>query len=210
MLSPQDGEDFYDAIEWAGAQEWSNGNVGLLGVSYLAISQWVAATANPPSLKAIAPWEGQTDSFREVLYHGGVPETAFIEFWLNRVNSLANTPPLPARLSDDHPSADHAGGAACRRSASARPGHGPGVCDMVRPRLAHSWFVRGLQADPVRAEVDVQPRASEVGRFLQRRGDRGSAAVLRPFPQGRGQRDGRAPVDPPRGARDPRRVPGAV
>ncbi|MGB5219606.1 MAG: CocE/NonD family hydrolase, partial [Polyangiales bacterium] len=84
VLSPEDGEDFYDAIEWAGAQDLSNGNVGLLGVSYLAISQWVAATANPPSLKAIAPWEGQTDAVREVLYHGGVPETAFVEFWLNR------------------------------------------------------------------------------------------------------------------------------
>jgi predicted acyl esterase len=98
LLSPEDGEDFYDAIEWAGAQEWSNGNVGLLGVSYLAISQWVAATANPPSLKAIAPWEGQTDAVREVLYHGGVPETAFVEFWIGRVNGLANTPPLPADL----------------------------------------------------------------------------------------------------------------
>ncbi|RZV56047.1 MAG: CocE/NonD family hydrolase [Deltaproteobacteria bacterium] len=98
VLSPEDGEDFYDAIEWAGAQEWSNGNVGLLGVSYLAISQWVAATANPPSLKAIAPWEGQTDAVREVLYHGGVPETAFVEFWIGRVNSLANTPPLPADI----------------------------------------------------------------------------------------------------------------
>lgn len=98
VLSPEDGEDFYDAIEWAGAQEWSNGNVGLLGVSYLAISQWVAATANPPSLKAIAPWEGQTDAVREVLYHGGVPETAFVDFWINRVNGLANTPPLPADL----------------------------------------------------------------------------------------------------------------
>jgi predicted acyl esterase len=98
VLSPEDGQDFYDVIEWAGAQEWSNGNVGLLGVSYLAISQWVAATANPPSLKAIVPWEGQTDAVREVLYHGGVPETAFVEFWLARVNGLANTPPLPADL----------------------------------------------------------------------------------------------------------------
>lgn len=95
VLSPQDGQDFYDAIEWAAAQAWSNGNVGLMGVSYLAISQWVAATTNPPSLKGIIPWEGQTDSLREVLYHGGVPETAFTEFWINRVNTSANTPPLP-------------------------------------------------------------------------------------------------------------------
>ena len=95
VLSPQDADDFYDVIEWAGAQEWSNGNVGTIGVSYLAISQWAAAGLNPPSLKAMVPWEGQTDSFREVLYHGGVPETTFTKFWLNRVNGLANTPPLP-------------------------------------------------------------------------------------------------------------------
>ena len=95
VLSEQDGLDFYDAIEWAGARDWSNGNVGLMGVSYLAISQWVAAGGRPPSLKAMVPWEGQTDALREVLYHGGVPETAFTEFWINRVNGLANTPPLP-------------------------------------------------------------------------------------------------------------------
>ncbi|MEM7023582.1 MAG: CocE/NonD family hydrolase [Pseudomonadota bacterium] len=95
VLSPRDAEDFYDVIEWAGAQPWSNGNVGTLGVSYLAISQWAAAGLNPPSLKAMAPWEGQTDSYREVLYHGGVPETSFTKFWLNRINGLANTPPLP-------------------------------------------------------------------------------------------------------------------
>jgi predicted acyl esterase len=95
IASAQDGEDFYDAIEWAGGQDWSNGNVGLMGVSYLAISQWVAAAANPPSLRAIVPWEGQTDAFREVLFHGGVPETAFTEFWHGRVTSGANTPPLP-------------------------------------------------------------------------------------------------------------------
>jgi predicted acyl esterase len=95
VLSPQDADDFHDVIEWAAAQPWSNGNVGTIGVSYLAISQWAAAGLNPPSLKAMIPWEGQTDSFREVLYHGGVPETSFTKFWLERVNGLANTPPLP-------------------------------------------------------------------------------------------------------------------
>ena len=95
VLSPQDADDFHDVIEWCAAQPWSNGNVGTIGVSYLAISQWAAAGLNPPSLKVMAPWEGQTDSFREVLYHGGVPETSFTKFWLNRVNGLANTPPLP-------------------------------------------------------------------------------------------------------------------
>ncbi|EAQ29214.1 hypothetical protein NAP1_00540 [Erythrobacter sp. NAP1] len=94
-LSRRDRDYFYDAIEWAGEQGWSNGNIGLNGVSYLAISQWVAASGNPPSLKAIIPWEGQSDPYREVLYHGGIPEIAFTSFWIRKMRSGANGAPLP-------------------------------------------------------------------------------------------------------------------
>lgn len=64
--------DFYDAIEWAAAQPWCNGNVGLLGISYYAINQWFVANLQPPSLKAIIPWEGFADIYRDGLYHGGI------------------------------------------------------------------------------------------------------------------------------------------
>src|SRR5262245_29134604 len=42
--------DYLAIIEWAGSQPWSNGKVGLHGVSYLAICQWHAAAARPPKL----------------------------------------------------------------------------------------------------------------------------------------------------------------
>jgi predicted acyl esterase len=64
--------DFYDAIEWAAKQPWCNGNVGLLGISYYAINQWFVANLQPPSLKAIIPWEGFADLYRDGLYHGGI------------------------------------------------------------------------------------------------------------------------------------------
>jgi predicted acyl esterase len=64
--------DYYDAIEWAASQPWCNGNVGLLGISYYAINQWFAANQQPPSLKAIIPWEGFADIYRDALYHGGI------------------------------------------------------------------------------------------------------------------------------------------
>ena len=76
-LSPEEAEDFYDVIEWAGTQPWSNGKVGLTGVSYLASSQWRVAELNPPHLAAINPWEGWADTYREVAYHGGIPDTWF-------------------------------------------------------------------------------------------------------------------------------------
>lgn len=70
-------QDYYEVIEWAGVQEWSDGNVGLNGVSYLAMTQWRVAAMNPPHLKAIIPWEGTTDLYREWYFHGGIPETVF-------------------------------------------------------------------------------------------------------------------------------------
>ncbi|MCU1570138.1 MAG: X-Pro dipeptidyl-peptidase C-terminal domain [Naasia sp.] len=76
-LSPEEAEDFYDLIEWAGVQDWSNGKVGLSGVSYLTVAQWRVAALHPPHLAAINPWEGWSDTYREVARHGGIPETSF-------------------------------------------------------------------------------------------------------------------------------------
>ena len=75
---PQEAEDIYDTVEFFGGALWSNGRVGMLGVSYLAGSQFIAAAMQPPSLKAISPWECFTDWYREFVRHGGIPETGFI------------------------------------------------------------------------------------------------------------------------------------
>jgi len=84
IFDKQNGLDFYDLIEWAGVQSWSNGKVGLTGVSYLAWSQWMAAPLNPPHLTAICPWEGFTDMYRDVAYQGGIPETGLMSELYNR------------------------------------------------------------------------------------------------------------------------------
>jgi predicted acyl esterase len=76
-LSEEEAQAFYDLIEWAGVQPWSLGKVGLSGVSYLTQSQWRVAELNPPHLGAFNPWEGWSDTYREVVRHGGIPETSF-------------------------------------------------------------------------------------------------------------------------------------
>jgi uncharacterized protein len=81
LLSRREAEDHFDLIEWAAAQPWSTGRVGLNGVSYLAMSQYGAAALRPPSLAAICPWEGLTDVYRDLLYPGGVREDGFVRFW---------------------------------------------------------------------------------------------------------------------------------
>jgi len=80
-FSPREGEDVHDAVEWAAAQPWSSGKVGMSGVSYLAISQWTAAATRPPHLAAISPWEGFTDAYPDFAYPGGIREDGFMRVW---------------------------------------------------------------------------------------------------------------------------------
>ena len=75
----QGGDDLFALIEWAASQEWSNGNVGMVGVSALAMNQYDVASRQPqpPHLKAIIPWEGTSDIYRDLFFWGGIPETNF-------------------------------------------------------------------------------------------------------------------------------------
>src|SRR5215510_15217105 len=68
----QESLDFHDAVEWAAVQPWCSGAVGLTGISYFAINQWFVANHQPPSLKAIIPWEGFADLYRDAMFHGGI------------------------------------------------------------------------------------------------------------------------------------------
>ena len=80
LWSPQEAVDFYDCIEWAGVQEWSNGKVGLNGISYYAMNQWQTAALQPPHLAAICTWEGAADMYRDLSHHGGIL-CDFIKNW---------------------------------------------------------------------------------------------------------------------------------
>ncbi|HTL64657.1 MAG TPA: CocE/NonD family hydrolase [Pseudolabrys sp.] len=78
-FSPRETKDFYDCIEWAGVQPWSNGKVGLNGISYYGINQWQVASLQPPHLAAMCVWEGAADWYRDMTHHGGMLST----FWEN-------------------------------------------------------------------------------------------------------------------------------
>lgn len=82
--SYQESVDFYDCIEWLAKQEWCSGNLGTLGISYHAACQWRLANLNPPSLKAIIPWEGRADQYRDQAYHGGIFSMGFLGNWVNQ------------------------------------------------------------------------------------------------------------------------------
>ena len=79
--SNQEALDFYDAVEWIAKRPWCSGSIGTSGISYHAGTQWRLANLNPPALKAIMPWEGRADQYRDQAYHGGIFALGFIGNW---------------------------------------------------------------------------------------------------------------------------------
>lgn len=97
--------DGCDVIEWAAAQAWSNGKIGMTGNSWLAVSQYFIAGQEPPHLAAIAPWEGFSDAFRESSYRGGIPHTVFPEAIFETLASQNYVEDHP-RMIAEHPLLD--------------------------------------------------------------------------------------------------------
>jgi predicted acyl esterase len=52
----------------------------MAGNSWLGVAQWVTAAEQPPSLKCIAPFEGASDIYREIICRGGIPYSPFFEW----------------------------------------------------------------------------------------------------------------------------------
>ena len=79
----QEAEDVYDTIDFLSKQPWCNGSVCMGGNSYLAKAQVnYASREKHPSLRCIAPWEGFTDIYRQLLFRGGFPmNREFMHFY---------------------------------------------------------------------------------------------------------------------------------
>lgn len=82
---PTETKDYAEAIDWAGTQPWSNGKVGLLGVSYYATKQWQVAALRPKYLAAMIPWEGCCDFYREWSRHGGMRTRFPVDWWPRQI-----------------------------------------------------------------------------------------------------------------------------
>ena len=194
MLSDGEAQDYYDLIEWAGVQPWSNGRVGLDGVSYLCISQYKVAALNPPHLAAICPWEGFSDIYRDFVRPGGSREDGFSVIWSKGTSKVA-------RLNGD-----------LRREIRARPerdewyrSRTPDLERIQVPMLVcasfsdHSLHSRG-SFELFRRAASTQKwlythRGGKWSHLLQPPGDGHPDRLFRPFPQRREERDGTK--DPP-------------
>jgi predicted acyl esterase len=84
FLDPTERRDLHELVEWVAAQPWCDGNVGMVGISYFAMSQIAAALERPPHLRAIFPLAASTDIY-EAAYHHGLFSSSFISPFLSMV-----------------------------------------------------------------------------------------------------------------------------
>ena len=77
----QEAQDGADAIAWAAAQPWCSGVVGTMGASYYGATQWLAASEQPPALRAMAPFITTDQYYDRWTYQGGAFQLGFMLQW---------------------------------------------------------------------------------------------------------------------------------
>ena len=198
IWSLREAQDLAQCVEWAGVQPWSNGKVGLNGISYYAENQWQCAALQPKHLAAICLWEGAADFYRDMAHHGGIFCTASPRTGRPRrsitLQHGRGTRGFKSRMTGDWVSGpDRADRGGARRQPAqflrglSRPqarhrrvlavahaglveGQGAAALDrqLGRPGPASARQFRGLRALRVEAEVARSATASSTGRISTR------------------------------------------
>ncbi|WP_280481035.1 CocE/NonD family hydrolase [Nocardia cyriacigeorgica] len=99
VFGPREQKDAAEIVDWAGAQPWSTGKVGMTGVSYCAINQLHAAQQGPESLAAIFPVDPGNDLLHDIANTGGAFGAGFLAPWLANVNMTKLLPDLVSIFS---------------------------------------------------------------------------------------------------------------
>jgi putative CocE/NonD family hydrolase len=95
-------DDGYDAVEWVAARPWCDGQVGMLGGSYLAWVQWAAAARHPPHLRTLVTSGSPGRWFRDWPYRFGALWAEDYVEWVNRVSARLNQPATSIDWSEIH------------------------------------------------------------------------------------------------------------
>ncbi len=117
FFDAQERRDMRDLVEWAAAQPWCDGNVGMIGISYFAMTQLEAAVERPPHLRAIFPVAVTTDLYEAAMHHGlfssgfvtpflamiGLTSGRSDRFWrsklIDAMRDVLRTPPLHRKFA---------------------------------------------------------------------------------------------------------------
>lgn len=80
--------DYGEVVDWVTKQPWSDGRIGLYGISYLGITTVLTAELQKPAVKAAFPIVPIGDGYRDIVFTGGQVNATFIPMWLGLVTAL--------------------------------------------------------------------------------------------------------------------------
>ncbi len=168
VRSPRETRDFAACIDWAGVQPWSNGKVGLNGISYYAINQWHVAALKPKHLTALCVWEGAGDYYRDSNYHGGILSTFVTNWYDKQVESVQYG------LGKNGPRSAVHGDLVCGPETFTRATLKKNRTDLpheLRTRTLDDEWYRGRSADWSKVDVPVLSAGNWGGQGLHPRGN---------------------------------------
>jgi putative CocE/NonD family hydrolase len=187
-----EGRDAYDTVEWAAAQPWSDGNVGLYGSCALGFTTIQGAVEAPPHLKAIFAYMTAINHYNGWTYSTGALELGFglSWTWIMAQDTLSRLNLEPAALEEAQRKLAEASNdirrSACYLPLIDFPAHQNGAAPYWRDWLSHpsyDEFWRGAdavaRADRIKVPVlhasgwyDLCLRGHlDLNRALQSRGD---------------------------------------
>ncbi|MEQ6333767.1 CocE/NonD family hydrolase [Sphingobium sp. MK2] len=165
--SQQEGCDGADVVDWIGTQDWCSGKVGMAGNSWLAASQWFIAAERPKHLAAIAPWEGLSDLYNNVVCTGGVPDIGFMDYLITLnagkgriediVAMLRKYPQFNAYWQDHAARIDQIQVPAYVVASYSSPLHVHGTFDAFRALKSDKW----LRVHPIQEWPDFYDPANQ-------------------------------------------------
>jgi len=75
-----EADDGWDTLDWIATQRWCNGDIGMAGESYHALTQWAVASSGHPNLRCLAPGNTAPDLYRAVFPGGAFALMTFGEW----------------------------------------------------------------------------------------------------------------------------------
>jgi len=87
-FSPEEIEDGRDVLDWITNQSWSDGKVGVTGISYLGTSALLLGAVGHPALKCSAPRSAIWDVYTDITHPGGIRQKGFLNLWAKTMREL--------------------------------------------------------------------------------------------------------------------------
>ncbi|WP_397544107.1 CocE/NonD family hydrolase [Roseovarius salis] len=96
----QELQDGYDAIAWIAAQDWCDGNVGMIGISWGGFNGLQVAAKRPPALKAIVTLCSTDDRYADDIHYMGGCMLGEQLGWASIMFGRNSLPPDPVNVGD--------------------------------------------------------------------------------------------------------------